>query len=161
MSALAASSVYDSVSGIGTHSQIANVSASPEFRRTADYAGRFMPHIADMADDDDKNGGPNHLGAWMRYRNVKGVTLAKALGGRVTPGMVSDLMNSKRALSAKWLRRIAPLLKTTPGMLLDHDPYELDRDLVEFWTKADDDERKQIVGLARVVVKDRTGTEGA
>jgi plasmid maintenance system antidote protein VapI len=118
-----------------------------------------MPQVADMAESTDKNGGPNYLRAWMEYRGIKGVDLAEALGGNVTPGMVSDLVNSNRALSAKWLRRIAPHLDTTPGMLLDHDPNELDRDIVSLWSHASSRERRQLLDLARVVVNDRTGTD--
>lgn len=114
-----------------------------------------------MGDDSDKNGGPNHLRAWMEHRGIKGVELAKALGGNVTPGMVSDLVNSNRALSAKWLRRIAPILDTTPGMLLDHDPTELDSDIADFWAHASAREKRQLVDLARVVVGEKTGTEDA
>ncbi len=109
-----------------------------------------------MTEDDDKNGGPNHLKAWMRFRKVKGAKLAEALD--ITPGMVSDLANSNRALSAKWLRRIAPALNTTPGLLLDHDPFELDNDIIEIWLKANDAQRRQISEVAKALVK--TGTEG-
>jgi hypothetical protein len=140
------------------YSQIANVCASPDFRKTHNYLPLALSHTADMDDDNDKNGGPNHLRAWMRFRGVKGVELAEALGGNVTPGMVSDLANSKRALSAKWLRRIAPILDTTPGMLLDHDPYELDADIIDIWNHASKRQQRQLVDLARVVVSDKTGT---
>lgn len=138
------------------HSQIANVYARGEFRKTDGYLACVLSQTADMEDDTDKNGGPNHLRAWMKYRGVKGVQLAEGLGGNVTPGMVSDLANSNRALSAKWLRRIAPILDTTPGMLLDHDPYDLDADIIDFWTHASEAQRRQLVDLARVV---RTGTD--
>lgn len=107
-----------------------------------------------MSDTDDKNGGPNHLGAWMRFRKVKGSNLAKALD--ITPGMVSDLANSKRALSAKWLRRLAPHLKTTPGMLLDHDPHNLDSSMIEIWVDANQEQRQTLAGLAKVVVDGKT-----
>lgn len=112
-----------------------------------------------MIDDDDKNGGPNHLRAWMTFRKVKGNALAEALGGNVTPGMVSELASSKRALSAKWLRRIAPLLRTTPGLLLDHDPHELDSDIIEIWVAAGLREKQQIAGAAKAIVG-QTGTNG-
>lgn len=134
------------------HSQIANISASPYFRNPHNYMSCALSQTADMVDEDDKNGGPNHLRAWMDYRKVKGIDLAKALGGNVTPGMVSDLANSKRALSAKWLRRIAPILRTTPGMLIDHDPRDLDDDIIEIWVNASADQQRQLTDLARVVV---------
>lgn len=143
-----------------TYSQFANVIASPNIRNIGNYSHAILSHNANM-DDDDKNGGPNHLRSWMEFRGIKGVELAKALGGNVTPGMVSDLVNSNRALSAKWLRRLAPHLKTTPGMLLDHNPYDLDSDIIEMWCNADSDQRHQIVDLAKVVIKGRTGTNDA
>ena len=109
-----------------------------------------------MDDSQDKNGGPNHLRAWRVYRGLKGADLAKALG--IGPGMVSDLENSNRTLSAKWLRRIAPVLKTTPGMLLDHDPNDLPSDILDIWVDADERQRRQIVDIAKTLT--RTGTGG-
>lgn len=138
------------------YSQIANVLASPEFRKTGNYMPDALSHTAIMTDD-DKNGGPNHLRAWMEHRGVKGVDLARKLGGNVTPGMVSDLVNSNRALSAKWLRRLAPLLNTTPGMLLDHDPTQIDADIIDMWANADVRQRKQFSEIAKTIL--RTGTD--
>ncbi|WP_390549821.1 helix-turn-helix domain-containing protein [Qipengyuania sp. MTN3-11] len=140
------------------HSQIANINARANFRRVGNYLGQPISQNADMADSTEKNGGPNHLRAWMDYRGVKGVELAERLGGNVTPGMVSDLANSNRALSAKWLRRLADALSTTPGLLLDHDPRELDADLLETWLSANDREKKQITDIAKTLV--RSGTDG-
>lgn len=139
------------------HSQIANITASPDYRRRRNDIVCWKSQNATM-DDDDKNGGPNHLRAWMRFRKIKGADMAVALGGNVTPGMVSDLANSKRALSAKWLRRIAPILETTPGMLLDHDPGELSADIVDLWGKADVGQRRQLIDVAKALM--RTGTDG-
>lgn len=158
MPAALASSDVRGASTISRHSQIANVFASPEFRRIGNDLGCQISHYANMVDDDDKNGGPNHLRAWMEYRKIKGNQLAEMLGGNVTPGMVSDLANSKRALSAKWLRRIAPLLKTTPGQLLDHDPREMPSDILEIWFDADTETRRRLVDVAKALV--RTGTDG-
>jgi transcriptional regulator with XRE-family HTH domain len=140
------------------HSQIANICASPYFRNPHNASQPAMSQTADMDDSKDKNGGPNHLRAWMEYRNVKGVELAERLGGNVTPGMVSDLANSNRALSAKWLRRLADALETTPGLLLDHDPREMDADLLDIWLNANVRERKQISDIAKALVG--TGTDG-
>jgi len=156
MSAASASLMYDGAS-IHRHSQIANIFASAEFRNSGNDRNGSIPQNANM-EEDDKNGGPNHLRAWMIYRNMKGIDLAEALGGSVTPGMVSDLANGKRALSAKWLRRLAPVLNTTPGMLLDHDPRELSADLLDIWGSADLTLRRQLIDVAKAIV--RTGTDG-
>ena len=137
------------------HSQIANLDASRKIRNRANAFQSDMSQSACMTDCDDKNGGPNHLKAWMRFRRIKGAKLAEMLD--VTPGMISDLANSNRALSAKWLRRIAPALQTTPGMLLDHDPFELDGDIIDIWINASSLERKQLTDVAKVLVlKDGT-----
>jgi len=147
---------------IREHSQIANINATPEFRKNGNDANCVISHCAYMDESDNKNGGPNHLHAWMKHRGVKGVELAKALGGTVTPGMVSDLANSNRALSAKWLRRIAPILDTTPGMLLDHDPTILDADVIEMWGSASQRQKAQIANIAKTLLAsddDLTGTD--
>lgn len=156
MPAPVASSVVRGFS-IRGYSQIANIYASADIRILPDASYCPLSQNANMVDDDDKNGGPNHLKAWMRYRKVKGAALAKELD--VTPGMVSDLANSNRALSAKWLRRLAPALKTTPGMLLDHDPFTLDSDVIEIWANASAQDRKMIADIAKTVVK-KDGTNG-
>lgn len=144
------------------HSQIAIRFASAECRKSEMGAACPGSHIATTMDTDDKNGGPNHLRAWMRYRRMTGASLAEALGENVTPGMISDLANSKRQLSAKWLRRLAPVLGTTPGHLLDHDPNVLPTDILEVWLGATLDQRRQLAALAKVVVdpSSATGTNG-
>lgn len=159
MPAAPASSDVVGMPAITRYSQIANKFAIPEFRETQGSSYVECSHTAKVTEEEDKNGGPNHLRAWMRFRGIKGQELADALGGNVTAGMVSDLANSKRALSAKWLRRLAPILKTAPGHLLDHDPYDLPTDIAEVWFSATDEQRKQIVELAKVIVP-RTGTNG-
>lgn len=150
MPALLARSDVDGVS-ICRHSQIANIYARGENRNPWDEPSFTLSHNANMDDDGDKNGGPNHLKAWMKFRKISGAKLAKELD--ITPGMVSDLANSNRALSAKWLRRLAPMLKTTPGLLLDHDPYDLDSDIIEIWTNATSSERRQIKDVAQALVR--------
>lgn len=142
-------------SSMHRHSQIANVMASPNIRKTDNYFHQGLSQNADMVDEGDKNGGPNHLKAWMKYRGMKGVELAEKLGGNVTPGMVSDLANSNRALSAKWLRRLADALDTTPGMLLDHDPTEIDADIIDIWSRMDLRQKRQITEIANTL----TGTD--
>lgn len=154
MSHCAASSV--GLISMNQHSQIANLRSSGNNRKTGNYFAARVSHNAEMVDEDDKNGGPNHLKAWMRHRNVKGVELAERLGGNVTPGMVSDLANSNRALSAKWLRRLADALKTTPGMLLDHNPEELDTDIIDIWSRMDTRQKRQMTDIAHTL----TGTNG-
>lgn len=157
MPAASASSAVDGAMVMPSYSQIANVFATPEIRIIGNAYSPAISQNADMSKSDDKNGGPNHLRAWMRFRGVNGQQLADKLGGTTTPGMVSDLANSNRALSAKWLRRLADALNTTPGLLLDHDPYELPSDILDIWGKATDTQKRQLVDVAKAIV--RTGTD--
>ena len=113
------------------YSQIANNQSIANIRKSGNAFAADLSQSAYMDDSNDKNGGPNHLRAWMKFRRIKGADLADQLG--ITPGMVSDLANSHRALSAKWLRRLVPELKTTPGHLLDHDPSDLPHDIIDTW----------------------------
>jgi transcriptional regulator with XRE-family HTH domain len=73
--------------------------------------------------------------------------LAEAIG---TSGAVISLLESgDRALSPKWLHRIAPVLGTRPGHLLENDPDEVDSDILEIWALIPDDRKDQ----ARDVLK--------
>lgn len=101
-------------------------------------------------DDDDKNGGPNHLAAWLEYRGINQTELAKAVD--TTPHQISYLVNSERALSAKWLRRLAPHLRTTPGHLLDHDPRDLPNDVREMWLDSSPEQQRQIIQMMAIIM---------
>lgn len=107
-------------------------------------------------ENQDKNGGPNYLREWRTYRQMTQEQLAKAIG--TAPNVIQYLETGERGLSAKWLRKLAPALNTTPGMLLDHDPSELPNDIMEVWGNADAREKRQISDLARAIV--RSGTTG-
>ncbi len=73
--------------------------------------------------------------------------LAEAIG---TSGAVISLLESgDRALSPKWLNRIAPVLGTRPGHLLEIDPEDVDSDILEIWARIPDDRKDQ----ARDVLK--------
>ena len=71
--------------------------------------------------------------------------------------MISMLETEQRGLSAKWLRRLAPALDTSAGFLLDHDPNELPRDMLDIWNRADERQKRQIADIAKTIV--RTGTD--
>lgn len=102
----------------------------------------------------DKNAGPNHLAAWREFRQMTQEDLAEKVG--TSPGMISMLENGERGLSAKWLRRLAPVLKTTPGHLLEHDPHNMDTDVLDIWANIAAVDRDQARRVLRSFVK--TGT---
>lgn len=102
--------------------------------------------------DQEENGGPNHLRAWREYRGLSQPELAELIG--TSHQVIGYLERGRTQLSAKWLRKLAPALKTTPGMLLDHDPQELNADVIDIWLHAGKRERRQIADIARTL----TGT---
>lgn len=108
-------------------------------------------------DDEDKNGGPNHLAAWREYRGLGQAELAAKAVPPTTQGQIAHLESGRVGLSAKWLRRLAPALDTTPGMLLEHAPGELDADIIDIWATASTRQRRQIGEIARTILK--TGTD--
>lgn len=104
--------------------------------------------------DDSKNGGPNFLKAWREFRGLTQEALAAKLD--TTSSVISYLEQGERGLSAKWLRKLAPVLDTTPGMILDHDPADLDADVIDMWAHAPLVQRRQIAEITRTIL--RTGT---
>lgn len=134
-------------------SQIVRHSASPFFHRLCVPRAVTECDIALM--DSDKNGGPNHLRKWRLFRKITQEQLAERVG--TNANMIGYLESGERGLSAKWLRRLAPALETTPGMLLDHDPNDLDSDMIEIWTHADRRQQMQMAEIAKAIV--RTGTD--
>jgi len=100
---------------------------------------------------DDKNGGPNHLRSWREHRKLSQTELADLVG--TTQSQITHLESGERALSAKWLRKLADALKTTPGHLLDHDPNNLPTDIVEIWLDANAEQRRQLIDMANVIVR--------
>ena len=104
--------------------------------------------------DQRKNGGPNHLEAWRKRRKMSQQQLADAI--KTTTSVISYLEQGERGLSAKWLRRLAPPLGITPGLLLDHDPEQVSDDMIEIWAAASERQKRQIVDIAKTIVG--TGT---
>lgn len=135
-------------------SQIVTCDASPHFHNLCVPPSVTECDIGRM--DSDKNGGPNYLRAWRLFRELTQEQLAELVG--TNANMIQYLETGERGLSAKWLRRLAPALETTPGMLLDHDPAELDSDIIDIWSHSDRRQQRQITEMAKTLI--RTGTEG-
>lgn len=131
-------------------SQIVTASASGNCHNA--FVARIcaMSHSVSMTDR-DKNGGPNYLRQWRVFRGMSQSALADAVA--TNANMIQYLETGERGLSAKWLRKLAPALDTTPGMLLDHDPNDLDNDILEIWGNASAREKKQISDVARALLR--------
>lgn len=97
---------------------------------------------------------PNHLRAWRKFNKMTQQQLADAVS--TTKSVISDLERGVVQLNDKWLRRLAPVLKTTPGWLLDHDPEDLGNDLIDAWSDVPEQFRPQAIAVLRTFAK--TGT---
>lgn len=95
----------------------------------------------------------NHLRAWREYREMTQEELAEKVG---TAGNVISLLESgDRNLSDKWLRRLAPALRTRPGFLLEFSPHDADLSILEAITDVAPDRKGEALRLLQVF---KTGT---
>ena len=67
--------------------------------------------------------------------------LAEAVG--TTGAVISLLESGDRGLSDKWLRKLAPVLGTRPGHLLEVDPAETSNDILDIWADIPEERREQ------------------
>ena len=89
----------------------------------------------------------NYLRAWREHRHLTQAKLAEAVG--TTGAVISLLESGERGLSDKWLRKLAPVLGTRPGHLLEVDPNAQDDDILDIWADIPEERRNQ----ARDVLK--------
>ncbi|MCY1649101.1 helix-turn-helix transcriptional regulator [Caulobacter sp. SL161] len=83
----------------------------------------------------------HHLRDWRNFRGLSQEDLAEQIG--TTKSVISLLETGERQLSPKWLFRLAPVLKTKPGAIIDHNPYDLPRDVIDIWLEIAEDQRPQ------------------
>jgi transcriptional regulator with XRE-family HTH domain len=113
-------------------------------------------HIASMKKRGENP--PNHLAKWRHFRRLSQADLGELAG--TTGSMIHHLENGDRALSHKWLMRLAPALGTTPGFLLDHDPFDLPNDLFDIWNRSSIEQKQQITSVAEALVPFRAEPRG-
>lgn len=128
----------------------ANLIASKNVCRLYNDTDLSMWHHANMESPDR-----NYLSAWRKFRKMSQEELADQAG--TTKSVVSLLENEKRPLSSTWLRKFADILDTQPGHILDHDPANLDNDIVEIWGRIAKQDRKRAASVLRAFM--RTGTD--
>jgi transcriptional regulator with XRE-family HTH domain len=100
---------------------------------------------------------PNNLRAWRKFRGMTQQELADALD--TTKSVISDLERGVVQLNDKWLRRLAPVLKTQPGHILDYAPEDVDTDIIDIWSHIDSDRKAEARELLSIFAR-RTGTKG-
>jgi len=122
----------------------------------AQIASAYRLSIEDIFGTDEEEDGPaNHLRAWREFRLLTVDELAHAIGS--TAATVEMLEAQPNPPSGKWLRRFAPALETTVGMILDFAPQDVSPDQLDgaFGLRTSVPV-KPIVATQRK----RTGTEG-
>lgn len=81
--------------------------------------------------------------------------LADAVGTSKT--VISEMERDHLQLSPKWLVRFAPVLRTQPGHIIDHDPEELDNDIIDIWAHIPNENRAQAAEVLKTFRR-KTGT---
>lgn len=104
----------------------------------------------------DMAGEKNNLAAWRKFRHLTQEELAERVG--TTKAVISNLETGARGLSDKWLRRLAPVLETSPGYLMDHDPNDLPTEVLDVWSAIPVEQREQALKVLQSFR--RTGTDG-
>lgn len=89
----------------------------------------------------------NHLRAWRLFREMTQEELAAR--AETSGNVISQLESGDRGLSDKWLRKLAPLLGTTPGRLLDYDPMDLDSAFLEAALDVPPESRSQALEILK------------
>jgi transcriptional regulator with XRE-family HTH domain len=135
--------------GHSSCSHITDTISSQKVRRSLNAPVRELSYHPDM---DDKV--PHYLKEWRKFRGMTQQELADRLD--TSKSVISDMERGELQLSPKWLRRIAPVLQTQPGHILDHDPATIDNDIIDIWAHIEVRDREQAIRVLRSFVK--TGT---
>lgn len=90
---------------------------------------------------------PHYLRQWRLRAKLTQEQLADAIG--TTKSVISELERFNVQLSPKWLRKIAPVLKTQDGYILDYDPDDLDEDILAAWADIPVENRPQALRVLR------------
>lgn len=105
--------------------------------------------------DDEIPAKQHHLREWREFRKLSQQQLGEAVG--TTKAVISLLESSDRQLSPKWLHRLGPALGTSAGAIIDHDPNELPRDVLEIWLDIAEEQRPQALRVLESFKKAQTG----
>jgi transcriptional regulator with XRE-family HTH domain len=94
----------------------------------------------------------NFLREWRKYRGFSVERLAAASG--MSPGNISLFENRKQGYSEDGLEKLAAVLRCHPGDILNTNPM-VGRPVREILEAADEDQQRQILEIARVIVGGR------
>ena len=89
----------------------------------------------------------NNLRAWREFRVMSAAELAKKAGTNAQT--ITDLETGAAELSTKWLNILAPALSTRAGYLLEHDPNEVDPEILETFSAIPKERRDQALQILK------------
>lgn len=111
-----------------------------------ELAGLFG-HIVAMAKKAKRKVRYDHfLREWREYRELTQEELAAAMRPPTVASVISLLESGNRGLSNKWLERLAPVLRTKKGFILDVNPYDTSNSVLEIWNDIPESERSRAIG---------------
>lgn len=93
----------------------------------------------------------NFLAAWRERKGLTQEQLAEKVD--TTGSVISLLEAGKRALSPKWLRRLAPVLEVPMGYLLETHPDDVSDELLETWARIPEAQRPAAMAMLRSLAK--------
>lgn len=96
----------------------------------------------------------NHLRAWREFRGLTQAQLAELVD--TTDNVISMLESGERQLSSKWLMRLAPVLKTRAGFLLEFAPEDADLSILEAIVDVPENRKAEALQILKVF---KTGTD--
>lgn len=95
---------------------------------------------------------PRHfVKEWRKHRGYTQEQLAEMAD--VTHGTISQLERGLINYTQPLLEKLAEALVTDPGSLVMRDPTQGDESLWSLWDQAKEGERRQLLDMARVIVK--------
>ena len=100
-----------------------------------------------VCDNATMQSGTNYLRQWRKKARLTQEELAEKVG--TTKAVISLLESEGRPLSAKWLRKLAEALNTTPGRILDVNPDEANADVLDIWDHIRAKDRPTAVRILR------------
>jgi transcriptional regulator with XRE-family HTH domain len=130
-------------------SHITDTNAIGKIRETLDDPPHELTYITDVPEKL-----PHYLKEWREFREMTQDELADVVG--TSKSVISDLERGRLRLSDKWLRRLAPALRTNAGHILDSDPNDIDTDILDIWAAID--ERDKATALRVLESFRKTGT---
>lgn len=102
-----------------------------------------------------KHAKPDHyLREWREDRKLTQEALADLVG--TSKSVISELESSTKGLSNKWLGRLAPVLKTTKGAILDFHPNLVDMEMLQYFLGVGSQDRDQAIKILKTFNK-KTG----